>query len=61
MSDEKRDIQELKQQLNAFEHQVQSLKNTNQKRSTAKTVFVAFLIVLIIIVGSIGVINYILF
>lgn len=59
VSDEKRDIQQLKEQINALETQVQSLKNSNQRRSFMQNFFIAFFIVLVVVIVSIGVINYI--
>ncbi|RJE90561.1 hypothetical protein D3P07_00155 [Paenibacillus sp. 1011MAR3C5] len=58
MSDEKRDIQELKQQIHTLEKQVQSLKNMNRGRSSVLNFFIAFVIVLVVVFLSIGVIQY---
>ncbi|MFF2887952.1 hypothetical protein [Paenibacillus sp. NPDC057967] len=59
MSEEKRDIQELKQQIHALEKQVQTLKNTSKGRSSVQNFFLAFVIVFVVVLISIGVVHFI--
>lgn len=56
MTNEERDIQELKRQIHALEKRIETLKS--KSRSSAQNFWMAFFIVVMIVLFSIGVIRY---
>lgn len=56
MTNEERDIQELKRQIHALEKRIETLKRKG--RSSAQNFWMAFFIVVMIVLFSIGVIRY---
>jgi len=56
MTDEERDIQELKRQIQVLEKRIENLKS--KSRSPRQNFWLAFFIVIMIVLFSIGVIRY---
>ncbi|RJX41009.1 hypothetical protein D3P09_03060 [Paenibacillus pinisoli] len=56
MTDEERDIQELRRQIHVLEKRIENLKS--KSRSPGQNFWLAFFIVIMIVLFSIGVIRY---